>query len=215
MQNVKWIGAIGAVLYVVALFVLDAIPGGGPAVDPAEFEQFYVTDERTLLALGGAFLAGFGALALLWFLWQLRVEIGAPLAELGFISGALGLAQVAVGASLLVAPAGMQAISGSSFIGTPVAHAFASAGWSTALIGGGLFLGLGIAVISAAARRTGSLPSWVTIVGFVAGALQLAAALFIPHFAVPIWLFLAAATGIRPGTVTEGKAARSAAALRP
>ncbi|HVL04397.1 MAG TPA: hypothetical protein VM388_00270 [Acidimicrobiales bacterium] len=184
---------IGSVLFLVGLFLLATVPGGGD-VDAAQFQEFYVTDDGTATAILGMFVMTLGCLALLWFLWELRTSIGTPLAGLGFASGATGLALVVAGAALLEAPSGVQAFSDADFVGEQVAHAFAQAGWAAILVGGALFLGLAIAISSLAARQTGALPAWVTVAGFVVAALQLGAFIWLPSLAIPVWFLLAALT---------------------
>lgn len=88
-----------------------------------------------------------------------------------------------------------------------MAHALAQAGWAAILIGGALFLGLAIALYSAAARRTGALLGWVSIAGFVVAALQLVAFIWLPSLAIPIWFILTAVTGVRASAVLAAGAA--------
>jgi hypothetical protein len=95
---------------------------------------------------------------------------------------------------MLAGPSGVQAFSEAEFVGEPVAHALAQAGFATALIPGALLLGAGVAAFAFANRRAGVLPSWVSIIGYVAAALQLAAIIWIPFFAIPLWVIIAAAT---------------------
>ena len=199
MRRISWIGLVGAIVFLVGYFLLSAVPGGGD-VEPADFEEFYVTDDRTGTAIAAMFLVTLGTLGLLWLLWELRTGIDSALSRLAFVSGALGLALVVGGAALLEAPSGAQAFSDADFVGAPVAHALAQAGWAAILIGGALFLGLAIALFSAEGRRTGTLVSWVAIAGFVAAVLQLVAFIWLPSLAIPLWFILVALTGIRAST---------------
>ncbi len=199
MRRISWIGLAGAIVFLIGYFLLAAVPGGGD-VEPAEFEEFYVTDDRTGTVILAMFLVTLGALGLLWLLWELRTGIGSALSGLAFASGALGLALVVGGAALLEAPSGAQAFSDAEFVGAPVAHAFAQAGWAAILIGGAMFLGLAIALLSAEGRRTGTLVGWVAIAGFVAAVLQLGAFIWLPSLAIPLWFIVVAVTGIRART---------------
>jgi hypothetical protein len=199
MRRISWIGLAGAIVFLIGYFLLSAVPGGGE-VQPADFEEFYVTDDRTGTAILAMFLVTLGALGLLWLLWELRTGMGSALSGLAFVSGALGLALVTGGAALLEAPSGVQAFSDGEFVGVPVAHALAQAGWAAILVGGALFLGLAIAVFSAEGRRTGTLAGWVAIAGFVAALLQLGAFIWVPSLAIPLWFILVAVTGIRART---------------
>ncbi len=206
MRRISWIGLAGALVFLIGYFLLSAVPGGGE-VQPADFEEFYVTDDRTGMAILAMFLVTLGVLGLLWLLWELRTGIGSTLSGLAFVSGALGLALVVGGAALLEAPSGAQAFSDAEFVGVPVAHALAQAGWAAILIGGALFLGLAIALFSAEGRRTGTLLGWVAIAGVVTAVLQLAAFIWLPSLAIPLWFMLVAVTGIRARTAGTDTAA--------
>ena len=118
------------------------------------------------------------------------------------MAAALGLVLIVGGACLLAAPSGVQASSDAGFVGEPVANTMAQAGFATMLISGGLFLGVGVAVLSLAGRRTGVLLPWVAIAGLIAAVLQLAAIIWIPSFAIPLWVLAASIAGKRPPTRT-------------
>jgi hypothetical protein len=192
----RWIGIAGAVVYGVGFFLVSSAPGGGD-VDASDFEDFYVTDERTALPIVGLFVLTIGVLGMLWFFHELRTAVGSGDGAFGWATAALGLAIVLAGASILVGPSGVQAFSDADFVGAPVAHALAQAGFAAMLVPGSLLLGAGVAVLAFAGRRAGVLVPWVAIVGIVAGALQLFAFIWIPHFAIPLWVILAGAAGAR------------------
>lgn len=195
MRISRWVGVVGAVVYVVGFFLVSSVPGGGD-VESSDFEEFYVTDDNTVLPLIGLFVLTIGALALLWFFHELRSAIGRTDGGFGWAAAALGLAVVVAGASILVGPSGVQAFSDADFVGEPVAHALASAGFGAMLVPGSLALGLGVGVLSYGARRTGVLPQWACIAGFVAAILQLGAIIWIPSFAIPLWVLVASVASL-------------------
>jgi hypothetical protein len=201
MRIGRWIGIVGAVLFAVGFVLASSAPGGG-SVDDADFEKFYVTDDNTGLPIIGVVLLSLGVIAVLWFFYELRAAmLGAEmLAGFAWISAALGLSLVAVGGCMLAAPSGVQAFSDAEFVGAPVAHALAQAGFAAALVPGALLLGAGIAVFSFANRRAGVFPMWASIIGYVAAALQLLAIIWIPFFAIPLWIVIVAAVARRPVT---------------
>jgi hypothetical protein len=196
MRISRWVGAVGALIYAVGFVLVSSAPGGGD-VDATDFEDFYVTDDNTALVIIGLVVLTIGALALLWFFHEMRTAIGTTDAGFGWAAAALGLALVVVGGSLLAGPSGVQAFSDAAFVGQPVAHALAQAGFAVMLVPGSLLLGLGVAVLSFLGRRTGVLPPWLAIAGFVAAVLQLAAVIWIPSFAIPLWVLLAGIAGLR------------------
>jgi hypothetical protein len=205
MRFGRWIGVAGAVLYAVGFVLVSSVPGGGD-VDASDFEDFYVTDENTALPVIGLFVLTIGALGMLWFFHALRAAIGTADGSLGWAAAALGVAVVTTGGSILAGPSGVQAFSDADFVGAPVAHAFAQAGFAAMLVPGALALGAGVAMISFAGRRGGLLVPWVAIAGFVAAGLQLLAFIWIPHFAIPLWVILVGLVGARMTTPTPAPA---------
>ena len=209
MRSSRWIGIAGAVLYGVGFFLVSSAPGGGD-VDASDFEEFYVEDENTALPIIGLFVLTIGALALLWFFHELRTAVGTGDGAFGWAAAALGLAVVLTGGSILAGPSGVQAFSDADFVGAPVAHALAQAGFAAMLVPGSLLLGAGIAALSIAGRRTGVMVPWVAIAGFVAAALQLFSFIWIPHFAIPLWVIAAGAAGTAGATMTARPSAATA-----
>jgi hypothetical protein len=205
----RWIGVAGAVLYGVGFVLVSSAPGGGD-VDASDFEDFYVTDENTALPIVGLFVLTIGALGMLWFFHELRTGIGTADGSLGWAAATLGLAVVVTGASMLAGPSGVQAFSDADFVGAPVAHSFAQAGFAAMLVPGALALAAGVAMLSFAGRRAGLFVPWVAIAGFVAAALQLLAFIWIPHFAIPLWVILAGIAGTRRTTLTAATATTTA-----
>jgi hypothetical protein len=201
MRIGRWIGIVGAIVFGAGFTLASSAPGGGD-VDEADFEKFYVTDDNTALPIIGVALLSMGLIALLWFFYELRVAmVGAEvLAGFAWIATALGLALVAAGACLLAGPSGVQAFSDAEFVGAPIAHALAQAGFALALVPGALLLGTGVAVFAFANRRAAVFPRWASIVGYVAAALQLVAIIWIPFFAIPLWVIIAAAATRRSVT---------------
>lgn len=196
MRAVRWVGAVGAVIYAVGFVLVSSAPGGGD-VDAADFEDFYVTDDNTAMVVIGMFALTIGALALLWFFHLLRTAIATTDAGFGWGAAALGLALVVGGAGLLTGPSGVQAFSDSEFVGQPVAHALAQSGFAVMLVPGSLFLAVGVAALSLAGRNAGVLMPWVATAGLVAAVLQLAAIIWIPSFAIPLWVLIAGIAGLR------------------
>lgn len=196
MRAVRWVGAVGAVVYAVGFVLVSSAPGGGD-VDAADFEDFYVTDDNTAMVVIGLFALTIGALALLWFFHLLRTAIATTDAGFGWGAAALGLALVVGGAGLLAGPSGVQAFSDLEFVGQPVAHALAQSGFAVMLVPGSLFLAVGVATLSLAGRNAGVLMPWVATAGLVAAVLQLASIMWIPSFAIPLWVLIASIAGLR------------------
>ena len=195
MRTFRWVGAVGALIYVAGFILVSSTPGGGD-VDAADFEEFYVTDDNTALTLIGLFALTIGALGLLWCFYLLRTAIATTDAGFGWGAAALGLALVVGGAGILTGPSGVQAFTDTEFVGQPVAHALAQSGFAVMLVPGSLFLAAGVAALSFAGRKTGVLAAWVAIVGIVAAVVQLVAFIWIPAFAIPLWVLIASVVGL-------------------
>jgi hypothetical protein len=201
VRLLRWSGLAGAVVFLVGFIMLSSVPGGGDP-DPADFEEYYVTDDNTGLAIAGLLIMSAGVILLVLFLHYLRTTIGTDISRLGFASGVAGFAVVMVGAALLASPSAVQAFSDADYVGEPIAHTFAAAGFGVMLIGGALLIGLAIAAYSVAGRLTETLPAWVSIIGYIVAVLQLVAIIYLPFLLVPVWLALASIAGVRAQRVS-------------
>jgi hypothetical protein len=194
MRHLRWAGLVGAVVFLVGFIMLSSVPGGGDP-DPSDFEEYYVTDDNTGLAVAGLLIAAAGVIILVLFLHYLRHRVGTDLSRLALTSGVAGFAVLLTGATILAAPSAVQSFSDAEFVGEPIAHTFASAGFGVMLIPGALLIGLAIALYSVAGRATGTLPAWVSIIGYVVAVLQLLAIIYLPFLVVPVWMVLASIAG--------------------
>jgi hypothetical protein len=202
MRIARWVGVAGAVVYILGFILVSSAPGGGD-VDASDFEDFYVRDDNTAIPIIGLFVLTLGALALLWFFHRLRTALASPDAGFGWAVTALGLGLVVTGGALVASPSSVQAFTDAEFVGQPVAHTLAQAGFGAMLVPGSLFLGLGVGVLSLVGRRSGVLLPWVAIAGFVAAILQLGAVIWIPSFAIPLWVLVASLVGLRAADGTK------------
>lgn len=196
----RWSGLVGAVVFLAGFIMVSSVPGGGD-VDPSDFDDYYVNDDKTGLAIAGLIVLCVGVIILVLFLHYLRTTIASEFSGLAFSAGVAGFAVVMVGASLLASPSAVQSFSDADFVGEEVAHTFASAGFGVILIPGALLIGLAIAAFSIAGRQIESLPSWVTIIGLIVAVLQLVSIFFLPFLVVPVWLALASIAGTRRGVI--------------
>ena len=196
MRTLRWSGLVGAVVFLAGFVMVSSVPGGGD-VDPSDFDDYYVQDDKTALAIAGLIVLSVGVIILVLFLHYLRTTIASDVSQLAFGSALAGFAVVVVGATLLASPSAVQTFSDADFVGEEVAHTFAAAGFGAILIPGALLIGLAIAAFSLAGRQTAEFPSWVTIAGYVVAVLQLAAIIWLPFLVVPVWMALASIAGTR------------------
>jgi hypothetical protein len=197
----RWAGLVGAVVFLAGHIMVSSVPGGGE-VDPSDFTDYYVDDDKTGMAIAGLIILSVGVILLVLFLHHLRTTIASDLSPLAFASGMAGFSVYVVGATLLAAPSAAQSFGNVDFVGQETAHTFAAAGFGAMLIPGALLIGLAIAVFSVAGRQTATFPSWVTIIGFIVAVLQLASIIWLPFLVVPVWFALASIAGTRRGVVT-------------
>jgi hypothetical protein len=195
VRTFRWIGLAGAVVFLVGMFLLSAVPGGGD-VDAADFEEFYVEDDQTGLALPAMYALTLGAIGMSFFFFTLSEVVRSPLGRFGARTAIVGLGLFVVGAGVIVGPSGVQAFGDEPFVGANVAHAMAQAGWSIALVGGALFVGAGIGMLCVASRSAGGLVPWVAIAGIVVAVLQLAGVIWLPTLLIPLWVAVAAMAGV-------------------
>ena len=196
VKRVSWVGIVAAIVYIAGHILLASVPGGGD-VKAADFEKFYVTDDNTGVAIVGTLVLTIGCLGMLWFFNEVREHIETPPARAGFVFAAVGLALTAAGAAIVAGPSGVQFNSDEPFVGNAVAHALAQAGYGVMLVGGAMFLGLGVGVLAIEGRRLGVLLPWVGVVGVVAAVLQLVGYIWLQIFLIPLWVLIVAITGLR------------------
>jgi hypothetical protein len=199
MKVARIVGAVGALVFLVGFFLLSAIPGGGET-DAADFQEFYVEDEDTVIGIVAMYLLTLGVLGMLWWLRAMRDLLVAASARYAFGAAVGGFALVLAGAAVMIGPSGVQQFGDGEFVGENVAHAMAQAGWAAILVGGALSLGAALAGFALAGRETRAMASWLWIAGIVAAVLQLAAVVWVPSLAVPLWIGLSAIVGVRVGT---------------
>lgn len=178
-------GIAFAVLFLTAL----GVSGSGPGDTPAEVTEWYADDGNRGAAFLTFFLIVGAALCFLWFLGALRGVLvraeGDPArwTALGFGAGVASATLLLAAASLYVTPAATAGQDEFPFDAT-AANAFANAGFAL-LVCSAMAGALLVLAVSIVAHRTGLLPRWLTLVGFVVAPLLLFSIFFLPLF---VWL---------------------------
>jgi hypothetical protein len=199
-----WMGIAFVVLFVVG-FIVFPTPSSNKAKDTAKWQAWWNDSGHRTAAVIGAYLMVLGVLAFVWFAWSLRARLQDRdrLGDLGglmftFASLFAGIAMVSglVRASI---PGAKQ------FGSTPVpagdfARQFDQIGFGLLLVAGALCAGAFVAVASLLARRSATLPGWLTTAGYVVAVLQLVAAFFLPFILFPLWVLVASILLVRRGT---------------
>lgn len=199
--------------FAVFLLVALGVSGTGPGDTPEEVAEWYADDGNRGAAFFVFFLLAGAALALLWFLGALRGVLvraeGDPArwTALAFGAGVASATLLLASASLYITPASSAGQDEFPF-DPSTANALANAGFALLACSTmtGALVALGTSIV---AHRTGLLPRWLALTGFVVAPLLLFAVLFFPLFLWLAWVLAvslvllvrtARVTGWRSGT---------------
>ena len=192
----RW-GAIAGIAFVVLYVVrfvwfFDTPDSDAPVREWTEY--FRDSGNRTASILGGytQLLAG---LAFLCFIWALRNRLRrAEGSSEGLSTLAWGSGLVFVGLVFVSAAAIMTVAAGVEFGEGPVpngefARQMEGLGMGLLLLFGLFSVGVCIAAVSGSARRTGALPRWLVIAGFVVAVIVgVLGVIFIPQILLLLWV---------------------------
>lgn len=181
---------VAAILFSIGFMITLVIPGGGEVTEQ-DFVDFYDTDDRFFISLLLAIALVATSWALVWFFTELRARLPVGiLSRTAYGVALVGAAALPIGASLLLAPVGVQMNSDADFVGMPIAHAFAQAGLFTMLLVGMYSLAAAVALFSVAMRRAGVGPAWLAIAGLVVAFLLIGSFVVVPGYLFPVWVVL-------------------------
>jgi hypothetical protein len=210
-QSSRGLGRVGAWMGIafVVLFTVGFLVFPTPDNDKhtAEWIRWWTDSGHRAGAIIATYLMVLGALAFVWFASSLRDRLGEGsglMLTFGSIFAAMALVSAMVRAT----------IPGAKVFGdvpVPVgdfARQFNQIGMGLLLVAGALAAGLFTVLASYAASRSGALPAWLCIAGYVVGALQVLAALFLPFALFFLWVLIAAIVLVSRsrGTVTASPA---------
>jgi hypothetical protein len=204
----KWGAVAGlgfSVLFVLRfLAFLDTPDNDAPT---SEWLEYFQDSGNRALSIAGAYVMVFSALAFLCFVWALRARLrsaesdGLALSTLVFGSGVAFVTMLlASSAAMATVPAGIE------FGDVPVvdgefARQMEQLGFSFLLLCGLFVVGVAIAATSASALRSGVLPRWLAISGFVVAAVVgLLGVFFIPMILLVLWVLTVSIVMLRQPT---------------
>lgn len=215
-RTVTLIAALAfAAFYIAALFGVMDLPEEADS-DAAVLATYTESAKRTGLTVGVYLLAGAG-LSFIWFLASLRARMRPPDvdARLSTIAHAGGLVYVAMmftaGAAFGVLPL---AIGVGEFeveaLDPALARVLVQLGFTILLIYGLLAAAVMVLATSLGALKTGVLPRWLAIAGFVVSALLLLGPVYLPQLLVPLWaVVVGGALARRPAGVTAASSSQA------
>lgn len=195
-----WMGIAFFVLFV-AGFLAFPMPENDSST--GAWARWWTDSGHRTGAIVGAYLMVLGLLAFIWFAWSLRDRLGqggALMFTFGSIFAAIALVSVMIRASI----AGSKTFGDAPVPSGAFAQQFDQIGFGLLLVASALAAGLFVGIASYEARKSGILPGWLTIAGYVVGVLQLASAIFFPFVLFVLWVLVAAIVLVRRGnTVVE------------
>jgi hypothetical protein len=185
-----------SVLMLLSYVLIASIPGGS-ASDQA-VQDFYVDSNRRWIILAGLYITPFAAIAFLWFIVVLRMWIAASgvredalVSNIQLASGIVFISLVLAAAAAISTPAAAY-----EFADTPIdpdlAKQLPAFGDTMLFVLAMRMAAMFMIATSTIARRSGVLPRWFWILGFVFGAVLLLGVTFAPLFVVvfPTWTFI-------------------------
>jgi hypothetical protein len=182
-----WMGVAFSVLFVVGLI---AFPFPSNNKSTAQWARQWTDSGHRTTAIVATYLAVLGLLAFLWFAWSLRERLRADGDGLMFTFGSVFVAVSLVAVLVQAAIPGAKVFGDAPVPTGAFAQVLSNASNGILFVAGGLSAGAFIALASYLARRTGLLPGWLTIAGYVVAVLQLVAAFFVPFLLFPLWVLV-------------------------
>ena len=204
MRRESWgplAGIVFAVLFTVGLFLFN-IPVGGEAESDETIRTFYEDSGNRTRVIVATYLVALSALAFAAFVAYLssrlrleeRTDGGSEggLALVALVAGSITTAMLLAGGTALgVLAVGMSLGGEPETLGdTGIARFLAHLGYGLILLCGALSAALLIVATSLVGLRTGALPTWLNWGGIVAAVLLLAAMIFLPILALPLWVLV-------------------------
>ena len=187
----RWSPLAGVAFAILVLAALG-VSLSGPGDTPAEVADWYADDSNRGAAFFVFFLLVGAALVFLWFLAALRGVLvraeGDPArwTALAFGAGVASATLLLASASLYVTPAVTAGQDAFPF-DPSTANALENAGYALLLCStmSGALVALGTSIV---AHRTGLLPRWLSLAGFLVAAALLLAFLYFPLFVWVAWV---------------------------
>ena len=185
-------GLLFAALFVVALLLIRIRPESGASAE--EIADFYLNDHGGRVALVGLYVVPFAGIAFLWFLAAVRSHLGER--EDRFFGTVLLGSGVLFVATLFAASAAAGAlVAGVKYLDQPVPSEDAvllarSLGFGLLFVFGVRMAAVFMLVASTIGLRTGFLPRWLVVAGYVSGLVYLLSATYVEALVLvfPAWV---------------------------
>lgn len=186
----RWVvpaSAIGfAVLFVAGLFLSGTDTKGKTAEEVVKTFR----DDKSLNIVAG-YLLVLAGLAFLPVAWAILERVSAGLSPMGGQlarwSAQLFVAMVLVAGMLFASLAAAVSFGAEEDPPADLIRFVPQIGYAILLAAGALSAGLFLALVSRAGQRSGAVPRWFWILGYIAAVAMLAGVIFLPMVLVPIW----------------------------
>jgi hypothetical protein len=196
-------GLIFSVLFVVSLLLLRAHPAPGSSAK--EIADFYLEHEAGRTALVGLYLVPFAGIAFLWFIAAIRSHIGER-EDRFFATVFLGSGLLFVGMLFAASASAGALVAAVKFQGAPPpdADTFLLAralGFSFLFVFAVRAAAVFMLVASTIGLRTGFLPRWLVVAGYISGLVFLFSVTYVEALALllPAWVTAVSVVILRTG----------------
>lgn len=197
-------GVLAGIVFGAGLVSLLLVPGLGGTSKTANFTDFYNSSGHRGAANMLAYALLIGCWLMIWFFTELRARAGTSVrSDVAYRLSIVGATAVIVGAAIELGPVMVQNnTDNGSFVGIPVAHTFAQAGFGVAT-SGMISFALAVFLYGLEFRRAAVVPAWLGVFSYVVAVLLLGSFFGVGAFLLPVW------------TIVVGLAVGRAPRLRP
>lgn len=185
-------GLLFSVLFVVALLMLRVRPD--PGSSKQEIADFYLEHDRGWVAMVGLYVVPFAGIAFLWFVAAIRSHLGAQ-EDRFFVTVMLGSGILFVATLFAASAAAAALVAGVKFLDQPPPSPDGvllarSLGFALLFVFGVRMAAVFMLVTSTIGLRTGVLPRWLVVAGFVCGLVFLFTVTYVEALALllPAWV---------------------------
>jgi hypothetical protein len=196
-------GLLFSALFVVAVLLVRVRPAAGSS--GAEIADFYLERDAGRVALAGLYVVPFSGIAFLWFVAAIRSHLGAR-EDLFFATVLLGSGLLFVAMLFAASATAGALVAGVKFLDEPPPSADTvvlarSLGFAFLFVFGVRAAAVFMLVVSTIGLRTGLLPRWLVIAGYVFGVVFLVSVTFVEALVLllPLWVTAVSIVILRTG----------------
>lgn len=196
-------GLVFSVLFVASLLLVRMRPASGSSAQ--QIANFYVHGHGGRAALVGLYLVPFAGIAFLWFVAAIRSHLGAA-EDRFFATVLLGSGILFVSMLFAASAAAATLVAGVKFLDEPAPSAndvvlARSLGFAFLFVFGVRVAAVFMLVASTIGMRTGLLPRWLVVAGYLSGILYLVVVTYVELLALllPAWVTAVSVVILRAG----------------